>query len=197
MSRAGWIAALVAVAAGIGVVAVLVTDEERSREPALATTVTQHELWRVRHEIEYSGERRIGHDFACAVVYGNRLRIFVASEDALVRAEAVRRGLAVAAFTDLGVVPARFRRATMLRLRDDILASVPRLRSRGSLTIGMATSNGPRCSPVDVAIRGRPEPWSEWRQSVVARYGSDRVRFRVTPPMSHDAPNIDAGIEDR
>lgn len=184
---------LAAIAASIGITTVLAADNGRTRDRASAGEATERQLWQARSQIEHSGERRIGPDFACAVVLDRkRLRIFVTSEVALARADAIRQRLAVADDTDLAVVSPRFQRSTMLAMRQAVEASIPAGGRGSSSEIAFAYPNGPRCPQLKVGLRGGKGVWRGWRRQVVAKYGADRLRIYRAARVSKDTVDIPA-----
>lgn len=127
--------------------------------------------------VERSWKRRIGLDFACVVIDGAELLIFVTSGHAARRAEAVRAELIHADRTTVRVVSPRYSRPRMNRIRRVMQRRVPR-DSPGSFAVGSELPRGSRCPRVTLVIppRGAADAALErWAAAAIEEFGSDRV----------------------
>jgi hypothetical protein len=136
-----------------------------------------------RHRVERSASDRIGEDFACAVITkraGSRPRqllVYVTSREAVDRAAQFIAELDSAPRTGVRMTSPRFRRRTMLQIRDSVVESLPP--DATSVGIGLESpidrGDCPRVY-IDMLPRGQAGAAVErWASDSVRRFGRDRV----------------------
>ena len=136
-----------------------------------------------RHRLESQGLGRIGEDFACAVITRRtsptppRLLVYVTSNEAVEPAERFLAEFKSASRSSVLVTSPRFRRRTMLRIRDSVVASLPP--EPTCVGIGLESSldrdDCPRVH-IDMLSLGQAGAAMErWASDAVRRFGRDRV----------------------
>jgi hypothetical protein len=154
-----------------------------SSQPRAGVTATPATLEDDIVTIAHRAPRRVGRQYACAVVTersSGGVLVFVTGSDGARRAHALRERLARPRAVGIRRTSARWQLRRMSRIHRSLVASVPEVagESWNIAPAGFAVG-GNRCPPVKLRIerRGDADPRMErWAQAAVRRYGADRVK---------------------
>jgi hypothetical protein len=136
-----------------------------------------------RHRIESRGLDRIGEDFACAVISVRtsstppQLLVYVTSSEAVEPAKRFVADLKSASRTSVRTTSPRFRRRTMLRIRESVVDSLPRERTSVGIGLESPIDRG-ECPRVYIEMLPRGQAGTameRWASESVRRFGRDRV----------------------
>lgn len=153
---------------------------------ALASPVYAHPLFRDRNTVDRLAPKRIGGDYACAVVsragrvHGRKLMILVTSSAAAKRARALRNDLPHPRATLVRVVSPRLRLLRMVDIRRQVDGMRPR-RPQASAVGFESPLDTARCPRVELVIPPRGSANAEmerWGRESLRRFGNDRVVVR-------------------